>query len=674
VRRGRLELAVRQRFMRLLGRDGAGLVPPVVPEATAEPGRVTRAAPLLDLAYYGQRLAMQGEPEPASGDLVTHYLLRGAMLRLSPNPLFDDAYYRAQLPASLPDGTTPLEHYLNEGAAIGLDPSPIFATRFYLRANPDVAAAGVNPLVHFLLWGVQETWRRPLPGDLPDIDQRISAVLDWDGENAHALRLLAHVHLRRQRYAEAAGALEEAERSGGVTLPAQILQAQALNALGQPAAAAALLMAAFPSACPTDKEAIALLLYSMGERKAGIELLGRAVGANGLGHFTDVDIRGVRSASARAGSLYREVRPARAIEPLTPCFVDPPARLTSEPGELTAPPVYFAVVEDCLAVTRCSLVLQGDTAIYDLAAHRFGLRAVLGDGFRQRVLLPARHGDWAVLEFPPDAPVELNAGLMMFGCQTRNYGHWFVEFLPRMLVFDSRDCDLDAPILVDRGMPATHLEALDLLNTARRTVVEMPEDRVVRIGRLGMSPVPAFFPCDTVDGATYDTIWPHDVFAAVRLRILEALSLPSGHTSGRGGRRLFISRGGFDQRQLVNEAEVAEVLAHHGFESVLPHRLSFAEQVRTFNGADVIVGSCSSALTNALFCQPGCRVLGLIHDEPSFNFRGYASFLRAGGVSIRFLQGRSLRDPLVHPLHAAYSITPAALLRGLAWAEADREA
>jgi capsular polysaccharide biosynthesis protein len=289
--------------------------------------------------------------------------------------------------------------------------------------------------------------------------------------------------------------------------------------------------------------------------------------------------------------------------------------------------------------------------------------------FRNNKIMRARCNDRALLEWPDEEPLRLVSGLMMFGRQSQNYGHWFLEFLPRMLVFDCDVCVPDAPLMIDAGMPPTHVEALRLVNGRQRPVVEMPNDRVVRFGHLGIAPVPAFFPCDTVNGVTYDTVWPSDVFSTLRDRILRALDLPVGLDDRKGGRRLFISRAAYAQRQLVNEAEIAGILKSHGFEMILPERLSFADQVRSFNNAEIVIGSCNSALTNALFCRPGARMVGLIHDYPGFNFRGYASFMRAAGVQIRFLQGRTLFNPLVHPLHAAYSIEPDALIRGLAWAE-----
>jgi glycosyltransferase involved in cell wall biosynthesis len=171
--------------------------------------RMARIAALVDPSYYRRRVQAFTDLDATPEDLVLHYLSRGAALGLSPNPLFDDAYYRTQVAGSLPAGTTPLEHYLECGAAAGLDPSPLFATRFYLDANADVAVAGVNPLEHFLAWGVREHWRRTLPDDLPDLEERIAGVLRGDPDNLLALRLLGELRFRQKRHSDAGAALEK---------------------------------------------------------------------------------------------------------------------------------------------------------------------------------------------------------------------------------------------------------------------------------------------------------------------------------------------------------------------------------------------------------------------------------------------------------------------------------
>jgi capsular polysaccharide biosynthesis protein len=52
---------------------------------------------------------------------------------------------------------------------------------------------------------------------------------------------------------------------------------------------------------------------------------------------------------------------------------------------------------------------------------------------------------------------------------------------------------------------------------------------------------------------------------------------------------------------LVNEAELAAALAPLGFRTVVPERMSVADQVRTFARAQVIVAAHGAGLTNMIF-------------------------------------------------------------------------
>ncbi|WP_273904682.1 hypothetical protein, partial [Enterobacter hormaechei] len=68
------------------------------------------------------------------------------------------------------------------------------------------------------------------------------------------------------------------------------------------------------------------------------------------------------------------------------------------------------------------------------------------------------------------------------------------------------------PLCIDDHMPGTHEEILALLDTRNRPVIKLPA-KAVSFGKLGMAPVPAFFPFDMKPGQPfYDTIWPADVF------------------------------------------------------------------------------------------------------------------------------------------------------------------
>ena len=76
-------------------------------------------------------------------------------------------------------------------------------------------------------------------------------------------------------------------------------------------------------------------------------------------------------------------------------------------------------------------------------------------------------------------------------------------------------------------------------------------------------------------------------------------------------RRLHVLRSKGGSRRLVNEAEILEISARYGFETIVPETHSVREQARIFGEAESIVGVKGAALTNIIFAPPSCRVMVL---------------------------------------------------------------
>ncbi len=95
-------------------------------------------------------------------------------------------------------------------------------------------------------------------------------------------------------------------------------------------------------------------------------------------------------------------------------------------------------------------------------------------------------------------------------------------------------------------------------------------------------------------------------------------------------RRLLISRADAGVRRVVNEAELASVLAPLGFEVIVPGLLSFAEQIAAFRDATHVVAPHGAGLANILFCAPRTHVLEVFH--PHYGTWAYAMAAAALGL------------------------------------------
>ncbi len=105
-------------------------------------------------------------------------------------------------------------------------------------------------------------------------------------------------------------------------------------------------------------------------------------------------------------------------------------------------------------------------------------------------------------------------------------------------------------------------------------------------------------------------------------------------------RRFYVDRRGTAQRVLDGEDEVVCALLALGIVPVRPETLSFADQIRLFRGAELIVAPHGAGLTNIGFARPGCQVLELHMDAyVNWCFRHLAA-LR--GVAYDCVVGRAL--------------------------------
>ena len=135
----------------------------------------------VDTAWYRTTYAdSEGLAEASDDDVVAFYLDEGQPLGHSPNPLFDEAWYRSRNPevvAAIEQGAfrSGFEHYCRHGLE---DASPLwlFSERLYRKANPDLAAAlrpggaFANGYDHFLRTAYSPGARTARPFGMPFFD------------------------------------------------------------------------------------------------------------------------------------------------------------------------------------------------------------------------------------------------------------------------------------------------------------------------------------------------------------------------------------------------------------------------------------------------------------------------------------------------------------------------
>lgn len=252
---------------------------------------------------------------------------------------------------------------------------------------------------------------------------------------------------------------------------------------------------------------------------------------------------------------------------------------------------------------------------------------------------------------PP--PVDISGRLGVLASRgDSNYYHFLVDALPRLAIM--AQCPEIAP--PERWyVPAGAGFQRDLL-----TMFGLQPDQWIDAGEVPHVRAE----CLVVPGLPAATVMnPPWVVDLLRTRLL-----PDGDGGVAEPRRpIYLTRGTqLNNRRVVNEAEVLELLTERGFTVVDPGALSVAEQIRACAGASIIVGAHGAGMTNLMFAGPGAAVVELFpggdvlpdcywtlsRSVPGLEYR----YLAGVGGSMRQDYNRALVSDIVVDVHALAGI------------------
>ncbi|KZC00211.1 hypothetical protein AU375_03606 [Methylobacterium radiotolerans] len=177
-----------------------------------------------------------------------------------------------------------------------------------------------------------------------------------------------------------------------------------------------------------------------------------------------------------------------------------------------------------------------------------------------------------------------------------NYGHFLIEILPKLELLAASGLHR-VPLIVPT-LPESLRSILDFIMKVvykgRFSAVKM-ESALVRTDRLYMP-----------SAVTRHNSQKSATVLQFAARVSEAI--PDGPGAGR---KIYVSRSGFGNRILENEAELEDVFRKSGFSVIRPHLLPFEDQVRMFRAASVVAGPMGAALSSIVFCQPKTHIIML---------------------------------------------------------------
>lgn len=192
-----------------------------------------------------------------------------------------------------------------------------------------------------------------------------------------------------------------------------------------------------------------------------------------------------------------------------------------------------------------------------------------------------------------------------------NYGHWLIEGLPKIDVLAEHFDLKSLKFIVTRHfrtrqsgpMRKIYFESLAASGIAREQIVEVTRE-AIEVERL-LYPLP---------------LAAHPWIKAPRaIRFLEKLrdKIAAG---SQGPKRIYASRAHAPKRHLLNEAEILRILKDFDVAVVHPERHTFADQVRLFANAELVIGNYGANLTNAVFAPRGVTIFAVTSEFMNDDF------------------------------------------------------
>jgi hypothetical protein len=301
-----------------------------------------------------------------------------------------------------------------------------------------------------------------------------------------------------------------------------------------------------------------------------------------------------------------------------------PTVVGAEPDELARVPRQFRFRKPFVSViTNAALISPSALA---LDSNRKILMESVGPDFDNGApgffALPMDYF-WKRMTMRPDIVIEAPVCSLVttFGWI---YGHWLIEGLPRLEGYELyRQRSGDRPLLlIDENPRSWKLQSLELLGYGPADVMRWthPAARVKTL---------------ILPSIRRQSGWPEPRACAwLRERLIGALPPPEP-SAPRYAARVVVSRGNSPGRRILNEDALMDALVPLGFARYQTDAMHFADEVRLFSGAEIIVSMHGSGLMNAVMSPNRPLVIDLFDAFWTTEFIKLAAVIGARYACVR---------------------------------------
>ena len=184
-----------------------------------------------------------------------------------------------------------------------------------------------------------------------------------------------------------------------------------------------------------------------------------------------------------------------------------------------------------------------------------------------------------------------------------NYGHWMLDILPKLCISEKilnlNEFDRIYLPNIKRGF---QIDSLKYFNINPKKYLDGSELNHIYAEKLTIPQHP-YWETNKYQMDTVSNIDP-DIINILRNKFIK-------NSKDSGYKKLFIDRSDskYFHNQISNYDETKELLIKKNFKIIQLTKLSFDEQIKYFQNADIIFGAHGAGLCNTIFCKPGTKLI-----------------------------------------------------------------
>ncbi|NCO76305.1 MAG: DUF563 domain-containing protein [Cyanobacteria bacterium] len=244
---------------------------------------------------------------------------------------------------------------------------------------------------------------------------------------------------------------------------------------------------------------------------------------------------------------------------------------------------------------------------------------------------PSKHSILKTNFLPPIQQIEGKV-IVLAGLLNKIYFHWLFDILPRIKLLELANInyrEIDY-FLVDNSTNFQQ-ETLKIFGIPSEKILPLSFPLHIQANNLIIPSFPS--------SIAWMPSWSCDY---LRDKILDAKSINNQR------KRLYISRNKSNNRHLINEEEVINLLLNYNFEVINLELLSVKQQGELLSQAEMVISPHGSGLSNLVFCQPKTKVIEIF--APNYVYPCYWLVSNLVNLNYHYLIGEIIGSKHFHSL------------------------